>query len=378
MKRLLLIGDPNSIYVQNYALQLRKHFGSSISMDLFATFISNRKPGSMPYDHIHGIIDSGHIHTQGKSIRWLRPWYLFQFLRSRQAGYDVVHVLYCIQDLLFARIPLRKAAPRLILTVFGSDFYQLAEWKKRWFRQVYQSADIITSNNNMALDAIRHLFDLRPERMKICRFGFNSLDLLERIKNTPQSVSREHLQLPSGKIIICIGYNYDSIQQHIPVLQSISSNPDLLRHSDDLFFLVPMTYGTEPRYRNELKEALTHFPIPHATIEYFLSDEENAHLRKAPDILIQVQKSDSFSASTQEHMFAGNLLITGDWLPYRDLEESGIYFRKVGSPRETGDELLYCIEHLSQEKEKCNQNPDAIYKLSSWNVNIPHWLELYA
>jgi len=139
-----------------------------------------------------------------------------------------------------------------------------------------------------------------------------------------------------------------------------------------------MTYGTEPEYRNKLKEALTRFPYPHAAIEYFLSDEDNAHLRKATDILIQVQKSDSFSASTQEHMFAGNLLITGDWLPYGDLEESGIYFRKIGLPRKSGDELLYCIEHLSQEKEKCNQNADAIYKLSSWSANIPHWLELYA
>jgi hypothetical protein len=100
-------------------------------------------------------------------------------------------------------------------------------------------------------------------------------------------------------------------------------------------------------------------------------------LRKAPDIMIQLQKNDSFSASTQEHLYGENVLITGNWLPYGDLLEAGVYFRTADSCEASGDELLYCISNLETEKQKCTSNPDAVYKLSSWESNFPSWLRLY-
>jgi hypothetical protein len=377
LKSLLVIGDTNSPYVHDYAMQLRKHFGSSLCLDIFATFPPRRKAGTMPYDHIFGqpVHDTSRFAAK---IRYIsRPWRLFRFLTGRKGAYDAVHVLYCIQDLLFVGKPLRMAASRLILTVFGSDFFQLSGFKKPWYRKVFQSADFVTSNNSMAMEKIRDDFSLRPERLKICRFGNDTLETIGRLENIPIRVSRELLHLPTGKKIICIGYNYDSIQQHIPVLQSIAENIELRRQKDELFFLVPMTYGTEAGYRARLLDALSRFPFHYLTLEKFLSQEENAHLRRVPDIIIQLQKSDSLSASTQEHMFAGNLLITGDWLPYDDMVNAGIYFRTVADPRQSGPELLNCLENLEAEKQKCTGNRGAIKKLSSWSANIDSWLGLY-
>ena len=162
MNRLLLIGDPNSIYVHNYAIQLRKHYGSALIIDLFATFPTKRKVGTMPYDHLFGRCSSDPTHPAGKLPRWFRPWQLYRFLRNKRRKYDVVHVLYCIQDLMIATRQLRRVAPRLILTMFGSDFYQLPDWEKPLMRKVWQSADYITSNNSLALEAIRKSFSVIP------------------------------------------------------------------------------------------------------------------------------------------------------------------------------------------------------------------------
>ena len=377
MKRLLLIGDPNSLYVHNYACKLRSNYGAALHMDIFANFIPRRATEAMPYDNVCGQLHADPSKKPGKLRSLSRPRRLFTFLKKHKNQYDVVHVLYCIQDLMVAGKPLRKVAPRLILTVFGSDFFQLSGWKKRLFRPVYQSADYITSNNSHALEEIRKAFPVNPGQLKLCRFGFSALDSLHKIEDIPQSVSQARFQIPAGKVVICIGYNYDSIQQHIPILNSIISNAELAKRKEEFLFLIPMTYGTEPAYRKELLQALFQFPFHYMTIEHFLSEEDNAHLRKAPDIMIQLQKTDSFSASTQEHLSAGNLVITGKWLPYSDLLEAGIYYRTVSRVEDIGSELLYCIDNIDTEKEKCKRNPEAIYRLSSWSANLPSWLELY-
>lgn len=375
MKKLLLIGDPNSLYVHNFALQLRQHFGPLLTIDIFATFPPRRKAQAIPYDNIFGQSTDEINQREGKS--WLRPLRLLRFLQGQRGAYDVVHVLYCIQDLMVLGKALRKTAPRLILTVFGSDFFQLANWKKRWMRPVFQSADFITSNNSIALESIRTGFSADAEQMRLCRFGFNALDKLAEFNHVIREQSRSSLGIPQEKTVICIGYNYDSIQQHIPILRAIAGNPELLKLRDELFFLVPMTYGTEQVYKSAILQTLKEFPFEYRTFENFLSEEENAHLRKAPDIMIQLQKSDSLSASTQEHMYAGNLLITGSWLPYADMLKAGIYYRTIDSVEEIGGELADTLSSLTHEKTLCAPNPEVIYRMSSWASNLPSWLALY-
>lgn len=375
MKKLLLIGDPNSIYVHNYTHQLRKHFGETLIIDIFATFPPRKRKEAMAYDSLFGYPCDGGSTGNGKP--WLRPWKLFRFLKERKGSYDAVHVLYCIQDLMIVGKALRKAAPRLILTVFGSDFFQLANWKRRRIRPVFRSADLITSNNSTALESIHSAFSASAEQMRLCRFGFNTLDKLAEFSQVTREESRISLGIPQEKTVICIGYNYDSIQQHIPILTAITQNGELLWRKENLFFLIPMTYGTEPSYRTELTEALKGFPFSHLTFEKFLSEKENAHLRKAPDIMVQLQKSDSLSASTQEHMYGGNILITGSWLPYTDMVKAGIYFRTIDSVQDIGNEIADTVAHLEQETELCANNPEAIYRMSSWAANLPSWLALY-
>ncbi len=50
--------------------------------------------------------------------------------------------------------------------------------------------------------------------------------------------------------------------------------------------------------------------------------------------MIQLQATDSFSSSMRETLYAGNIVITGDWLPYGTLDEKGVFMLKVSSVEE--------------------------------------------
>jgi hypothetical protein len=377
MLRILLVGDLNSVYVSGYATELKDHFREMIELDILATFPVREGKRIPVFNKIISPQTSGTGALSDWTRKIRRPWLLKKFLRDRRHVYQIIHVLYCIQDLMIVGKALRKATPRLILTVFGSDFMQLDGWKHRFMRKVYVSADFITTNNTQSIEKIRTTYGIPGSRMKLCRFGFSNLNEIRKLQGISKQESRRQLGIPGDKTVVCIGYNYDPIQQHLPVLQSIIENNSLMSMQEKLFFIIPMTYGTDAAYRCKLLQALQNFPFRHMTIEQFLSTEDLAHLRRATDILVQVQQSDSFSASTQEHMFAGNLLITGKWLPYGDLEQAGIYFRNIGGAEEAGAELSWCLGNLESELEKCRANSDSIYMLSSWESNIGSWADLY-
>jgi hypothetical protein len=375
--RLLILGDPNSIYVSGYGAQLRDHFGQEITLDLLATFPQKKKSSASIFDTIFQ--DVGKSGSRFSSIirKMKRPFFIAGKLNQLKGQYDCIHVLYCIQDLMIIRRILRKAAPRLILTVFGSDYRELSGWKKRCFAGVFRSADQVTSNNQQIINSIIADYNISHKKVTLCRFGFPILELIYPDQPERMRESRHYLGIPEGKLVVCIGYNYDPIQQHIAVIESVNKCNQLISYHDNVFFLFPMTYGTDENYRKELLERLQRFPFSYMVIDTFLPETGIAHLRQATDILVQVQRSDSFSASTLEHMYAGNLLLTGSWLPYQDLLEAGIYFRQVSDPGEIGSELTDSLINFKAEQFKCRANSGKIYQMCSWTTNLPNWLALY-
>jgi glycosyltransferase involved in cell wall biosynthesis len=108
-----------------------------------------------------------------------------------------------------------------------------------------------------------------------------------------------------------------------------------------------------------------------------MNDREVAFLRLSSDIMIQVQNTDSFSSSMREHLYAGNVVITGDWLPYETLDKKGCFMLKVSDVDLVGEKLVYAINNLDSLKKRCQGNPEIIWELSSWENNIDSWCNLY-
>lgn len=99
-------------------------------------------------------------------------------------------------------------------------------------------------------------------------------------------------------------------------------------------------------------------------------------LRKISDIVVNIQVIDSLSASLQEHIFCGGVLIAGEWLPYSLFTDHGIYYIKSGVS-DLSEKLLDTIQNLDTLKRKCGDNGQRIYALTSWQAVIERWKDIY-
>ena len=108
-----------------------------------------------------------------------------------------------------------------------------------------------------------------------------------------------------------------------------------------------------------------------------MSDEDLARLRCATDIMVQVQPTDQLAGAMQEHLFAGSVVITGDWLPYGVLRDAGVRFWTVPDRAALTGSLRECLEELSVRQAQCVGNAVPIRGLSSWSHTAPQWSALY-
>ena len=375
--RILVVGDVNSVFVRSYCSNLKKFGAGTVSIDLFATQTPYKIDDYSVYNTIHAYPHLPFLYKWQVFRMFFRILFLLKLLRAATGRYEAIHFQYALLDLVPLQAALRRTGSRLIITVFGSDFNRLTESRKKMFTGVYGSADCVTFANEQTRDAFLAYYLIGKEQTRICRFGLEPLEEIIKIKAVPVSESRRILGFPEGRTIISIGYNLSASQQHLPVMLALQADPRIAELKEKLFFVFPLTYGNDPVYKSKLTDALKEFPLDHCTLDHFLSDAENAHLRKAVDIMIQVQVADQLSGSMQEQLFAGGLVITGSWLPYTTFRENNVYMLNVDAIDAIPGCLLNLLDHFEEEKKKCAGNPEVIYRMSSWESNIGNWLSLY-
>ena len=290
-------------------------------------------------------------------------------------SYDVCHIHFVSPYLYFLTNTFVKKCNHLICSIWGSDFYRTSERQRRIQAKLYENSSVITSNNECSASDFDHYY--RGEysnKLRICRFGLAPLEVLRKLELNKMGC-RKHLGLPEDSIIVTVGYNNSPGQQHIEILKSIKKRRKEI--PENLFFILPMTYGATNEYRNTVRKYVEQHSLRYKIFDRFMPDEEMAMLRRASDIMIQVQITDQFSGSMQEHLYSENVVITGDWLPYGTLDEKGIFMLKVSSVEEVGEKLVYALNNLDSLKEKCKKNPEIIWELSSWEKNIQSWIDMY-
>jgi hypothetical protein len=186
--------------------------------------------------------------------------------------------------------------------------------------------------------------------------------------------TREKLGIPLNKVVVTCGYNASRAQQHAVMVDALAMISPIVKSR--IFVIVPMTYPNDPIYRQEVKSFLGSAKIEYRIEDTKLSVEDNCRVRIASDYAVNVQTTDSLSASLQEHMFAGSSMIVGRWLPYDVLEKMGVRLHKVENAKEIAATLEREIR-ASQGHRIRPEYSDKLYDYSSWTSNGPRWLALY-
>lgn len=366
MNNKLLIGNPNSIFIQEMICELKKN-NQNLQVDLI---ISKRhRVGNVSADNVYNFIpDSEH------SLYKLTCYY-FNFIKwffSSKLKYESIDVHF-INIYYLPILPLLKLKCHSLNFIFwGSDLLRCKY--KRLLGIMIGMADVINiSSENMKRELVSEFSNrIKGKKIKINRFGSLSLDLVDKINEADASNDNcyfyESLKKYHDKNIVTIGYNASRAQQHLKVIKSIK---DKCHQLDNYVFVLPLTYGVEDdSYINEIKVATEGLNAVY--LDKYMSDFEIAYLRIKTDIFIQVQITDAFSMSMQEHMYAGNRVITGSWLKYQELTSEGAFVEQVDSIDEIG-ELL--VRPLLSVDEK-NHNRNVIHKLSNWTSVIDGWERL--
>lgn len=371
-KKILVIGNGQSVLLRDLYKNVNIHSKQKLSIDLFSLNKANSK--NEIFRNVYSF-PSFIFRIKNPNLAFiLKVIYLKIFTLLISERYNTVHMHY-IQN-LFNHINIKRIADKSVITVWGSDFLRRNKNKRHKLISLIEKVDLITCGNISVLKEIGEYYKLKDDKLKLTPFGFEALDYIEKYKSRDKRSLKQLFNIPEDSICISLGYNADLGQQHEKIIESIKSNRKLLKLRDKLFFVVPMTYGERTHgYIKTIENILKDFPFDYIVLKDFMNAETIAQFRLASDILIQVQITDLLAGSMQEHLCAGNIVITGKWLPYQELKSKGVIYKEVNCVEVTGEVLYMVINNLNNINT--DSNFDNIIKRSSWKHTTAKWLKLY-
>jgi glycosyltransferase involved in cell wall biosynthesis len=302
---------------------------------------------------------------------------LFQkkVLLDLASKYDIIDIQYFgpVYDKV---IPRFKTLDKLIkITIWGSDFYRIGKERTEVQRSLFALVNVIQlPTERMKKDFIGK-FPEYEFKIKVLHYGTSIFEAIKELDDPEKiSIYRKELGISDDAVVLTCGYNGSPGQQHMKILEAIANLDKSLQN--EIWLLVPMTYGTSDNYLMDIKVQIEKIGLPYTIFTKWMNENEIAKMKLLTDIAINIQVTDAFSASVQEHIFAGNVIIVGDWLPYDYLEENKIYHINTNL-HDLPEKLSLCLANLNIHKQRAVHNKGKIYSVSSWENSIKDWVSIY-
>lgn len=290
--------------------------------------------------------------------------------------YDIIHVHFLAPFYGQVAEQIRNKCNKLVITIWGSDFYRITEEQKEQQRNLIEKADIITFDNDVTLDEfVNYYGECYRQKSHITRFGLTALEYIKEIEGVNKDTIKKNLDIPEDSLVVTCGYNANPAHNHLKIIESIKKVKNKL--PKNMYFIFPMTYSRDNNYVDIVKKELSISGLQYRILEDFMQFDEIAQLTRVSDIMIQVQTTDTLSATMQEHMYNGNVIITGSWLPYQPLKKARIFFLQVSSADKIGKKVIKVVKNIEDYKEKCRKNHHIIWNFSAWENTIKSWIDIY-
>lgn len=370
--RILYIGDLNSILVR----RLIDELGSAeTGIDAYLLDIFRGKlfrAAELKHIPITQIASSLLIKRLKIFIGALKSVLILMFLPR----FDIINIHYLNPFYKPFLGLIRNKSNRLILTMYGSDFYLLKDSAHKSNMPFFRAAHFITfSTRHMSDDFVKQNPQF-ADKVKICRFGLGMLDQIDTI-NANKEKAGSVFGFPDDRIVICCGHSTNRRELHSIIIAQLN----LLDKSekDKIFAVFPFTYNLIPELYQEVKEAMQGSGIQYCILTNHLSDDEIAALRVVTDIMVSVPSSDQMTASMLETLYAGGIVVTGKWLPYDLLDAHEIAYFRIGDHDELAPLLKNLIVSIGNGLTPINTagNQQAIGDLFNWQSAIHDWLAVY-
>lgn len=291
--------------------------------------------------------------------------------------YDAMQLLW-IEDVwvYFCRL-IREKAKILNLNVGGSDFYRAAAEEREYKRRLIECADQITAETEGTLREFGDYYGPDVQRkMGLLPFGIEVLNYIEEYEKNNRERIREKYRLKQNRIVVTCGYNAGAAHQHEKMIEALAKVSEPVKKQITCVF--PMAYPSgQESYINAIESKLVSSGLSYKILTDFMNFLEMAEYAQISDIMIHVQITDQLSSTMLEEMYAGSVVIAGNWLPYESLRKDGIFFLSVDAVSELSQVIEDVVTNLYTYKEKCSPNRALVWKRSSWDELAPKWRALW-
>jgi len=247
------------------------------------------------------------------------------------------------------------------ITIWGSDFYRSREIDLKKKRYYLNKAKIIQVGTYLIKQDVLKVYPEIEKKIAVCNYGIDLFDKIDANRNNKILVPKA-----KGKIVTTCGYNASKGQQHYVIISALQKLPKTTK--DKIFVFFPMTYGSpDNNYINDIEKLLRKTEIPFYIFRETLSDDNLSKLRLQTDIVLNIQVTDALSASITEHLYAGNILIAGEWLPYSIFSDYGIKYITTSIDNIVAN-LNTAINTLENLQVFAEQNIIGTKNLASWDT----------
>ena len=373
--RILLVGDYSSIHIYNYFKNVISHIGCEcvgyhiVEDDINPNYLKYYRERNIQI--INGI-DTSIYREQGA----------FKFTKqtceklSLLGEFDIIH-LHAVRLFMCPALFLsRKLYKRIIITYWGSDLYRstnLQLIKSLPLVHVSNTITMITEDMYTYFKNLPRYISRYSNKIRVCDFGNM---LYDRIINYTINIDRykKELGFEVDKLICTIGYvGRPQMQQ----LQTIKTLLQLLIKNKNTIQLAIPAYGIQDSDLQSIQDLLNSVGIAYQIFTDFMDEETVSKLRVISDIFIHAQTSDALSCAMLEHLYAGSIVINGEWLKYSILDNNGIYYKTFKDFSLLSEVLDEVICNIAAEKLKVSNNRDLVSQISSWDYLRKYWIDLY-
>jgi hypothetical protein len=316
-------------------------------------------------------------------VNSLRMAILYKKLKPVISSYDIVHICY-VSGQLFGFFDAIKTAKKLVLTWWGSDILQNnKDFDYHKQEKLVAIARKVTVHQREMKELFlskfgREYADKVHEMLVVSDVSFLNkfINAIPAKQDYVKSFKHKH-NIDACKRIVVVGHSGHTIDNHLDIIKTVAKYAEQVR--DRICLVFPMTYGCDDAsYFEAVENACEAAGIQSVIFRAFLSIEELLELRMASEVLLRLSTMDALSLSLCETLCAGNVVITGTWLPYGKLRGNNVYFEEVYEIDNAGKKLVQVLDNYAEFEKRCIDNPASVMAVFENENSVKKLYNIYA
>lgn len=378
--KVLIIGDSGSIFVKQYIeyvlLPLPK---------IEIVLIQENSSSSQYLDFYrdNGVFVEPLVFNKNKwlfkipivrSFLGVRIW--CKKIKKKYGCFDMLHIHGLNRSRGNIGHYLNGICKKNVISVWGDEIFRQSPKNCKSYMKYYDKADTITVSTKAMLNKFNDTYgNIYVHKIVMNKFA---IGLFDKIDNIKRNYSRESLCKMFGidnpeKKIVFVGHNGREAQRHIELTSAL--NELSIKDRKQIVLVYTMTYGVKSNeYLLELENRIKEINCDYVILSEFLDEEMTAKLRCICDILLHAQLTDAFSASIQESLYSGSIVVNGSWLPYEEIPQYRQHYIEYDDISEISNVLSNILDKFDEFKDKYRCNKDVLRSISSVENTTTAWI----